>query len=273
MRDLPENQTPTTLAAFFGRQLRKYRTRAEYSQDQLGAQVNYTGSLIRLIEKAQRSCPRALAERADELLDAGGALIDLWILVNQEPHPGWFRPFVEHEAQATTIHVYEPQVITGLLQTEDYAYEIIRARMPESPDEVIRRNVAARIQRQEILAQEKPPRLWVIHDEAVIRRVISGPSVMRAALAHVLEIAESPRVTVQILPFSVGAHPATDGSVTLLGKQPEAAYCEGNGTARLTTDPDEYAEYEHSFELLQSMALSGSESLDLIRKVMEGYGS
>jgi hypothetical protein len=96
---------------------------------------------------------------------------------------------------------------------------------------------------------------------------------MHEALAAVLNVANSPKVTIQILSFAAGAHPATDGSVTLLGKRPEAAYCEGNGTARLITDPDEYAEFEHSFELLQSMALSVPESLDLIRKVMEGYGS
>lgn len=273
MPDLPEMNSAMSAVKLFGAELRRYRNEANKSLDALGAECNYTGAFIGLVEQGKRTAPRDLAERADKLLDTRGALPTLWALANAAPHPDWFRPFVEHEARATTIHVYEPQVITGLLQTEAYAHEIIRARKPEAPEEEINRDVAARMQRQEILRRETPPRLWVILDEAVLQREVGGPAVMREALAAVLAAAESPRITIQILPFSVGAHPATDGSVTLLGKRPEAAYCEGNGTARLITDPDEYADFEHSFELLQSLALSVAESLDLIRKAMEEYGS
>lgn len=273
MPDLPEMNSAMSAVKLFGAELRRYRNEANKTLEVLGAECNYTGAFIGLVEQGKRTAPRDLAEKADKILETRGALTTLWTLANAAPHPDWFRPFVEHEARATTIHVYEPQVITGLLQTEEYAYAVIRARKPEAPDEIIRRDVAARMQRQEILAREKPPRLWVILDEAAIRRVIGGPTVMRDALAHVLDIAESPKVTVQVLPFSAGEHPATNGSLFLLGKRPEAAYCEGHTTARLITDPDEYAECEHAFELLQSVALSGPASLDLIRKAMEEYGS
>lgn len=273
MPDLPEMNSAMSAVKLFGAELRRYRNEANKSLDALGSECNYTGSFIGLVEQGKRTAPRDLAEKADKILETRGALPTLWELANAAPHPDWFRPFVEHEARATTIHVYEPQVITGLLQTEAYAYEILRVRRPEGTEEEIRRDVAARMQRQAILQGEKPPRLWVILDEAVLRRGVGGPAVMHEALAAVLAAAESPRVTIQILPFSVGAHPATDGSMTLLGKRPEAAYCEGMGTARLITDPDEYAEFEHSFELLQSIALSVPASLDLIRNAMQEYKS
>lgn len=273
MPDLPEMNSAMSAVKLFGSELRRYRNEANKSLDALGAECNYTGAFIGLVEQGKRTPPRDLAEKSDKILDTRGALPTLWALANAAPHPDWFQPYVEHEARATTIHVYEPQVITGLLQTEEYAYEIIRARKPEAPEEVIRRDVAARMQRQEILRQEKPPRLWVILDEAAIRRIIGGPEVMHAALAAVLTAAESTRITVQVLPFSAGAHPATNGNIVLLGKRPEAAFSEGHVTARLVTDPDEYADCEHSFELLQSISMSVPASLDLIRKAMQEYGS
>lgn len=150
MRDLPENQAQTTFAVFFGQRLRKYRTKKEFSQDQLGELVHYTGSFIRLIEKAQRSCPRVLAERADDLLGANGELLDLWEVVNEEPHPAWFQPFVRAEAEATSIMEFEPTVISGLLQTEEYATAVIRAGQPDASDEELKRDVEARMSRRDL---------------------------------------------------------------------------------------------------------------------------
>lgn len=273
MSDLPEVTSALSAVELFGAELRRYRKEANMSLEELGAIGNYTGSFIGMVEQGKRTPPRRLAEIADKELDTRGALPTLWELANASPHPRWFRPFVEHEARATTIHVYEPQVITGLLQTEAYAYKVIRSRKPEAPEEEVQRDVDARMQRQQILGQKQPPRLWVILDEAAIRRAVGGPAVMREALAKVLKAAESPRITIQVLPFSAGEHPATNGGLSLLGKHPEAAYCEGHVTARLVTDPDECAECEHAFELLQAIALSIPASLDLIRDVMEGYGS
>lgn len=273
MPDLPEMNSAMSAVKLFGSELRRYRNEDNKSLEALGTACNYTGAFVGLVEQGKRTPPRDLAEKADKDLGARGALITLWMLANAAPHPDWFRPFVEHEARATTLHVYEPQVITGLLQTEAYAYEVLRARRPEATPDEVQHDVAARLQRQEILRRESPPRLWVVLDEAALRRVIGSPAAMRTALAHLLSAADSPRTTIQVLPFSAGAHAALNGGLTLLGKHPEAAYCEGHAAARLVTDPDEHAECEHAFELLQSAALPVPASLDLIRDVMEGYGS
>lgn len=273
MRDLPENQSPTTFAVFFGQQLRKYRTRKELSQDQLGAQVNCTGSLIGMIEKAKRSCPRDVAERADQILETDGALLDAWAAANQEPHPAWFQPYVRAEAEARKILKFEPTVISGLLQTEQYATAVIRAGQPDATDAEIKHEVQARMSRREVFSRENPPRVWLILGEAALRCEIGGRECMRTALTAVLDAARKPRITVQVLPFSAGAHASLGGPLTILEGAHRAAYTEGHAIGRLITDPDEVDEFAHAFNLLQSAALGVDASLDLIRRVVEGYGS
>lgn len=88
---------------FFGQELRRYRTAAGLSQEQLGAKINYTGTFIGLIEQAKRSCPQHVAERADVELDARGALLNLWAVVNEEVHPAWLQPYIRAEAEAAHV--------------------------------------------------------------------------------------------------------------------------------------------------------------------------
>lgn len=273
MRDLPENQAGPNFAMYFGVRLRKYRTNKGYSQHQLAELVQASQSFIRMMESGSRPCPADLAVRLDDVLDTNGELGDLAAMVNEEPHPRWFQPFVRAEAEASTIKEFEPFVISGLLQTEEYATEVIRAGKPDATDEEIKHEVAARMGRREVFAREKPPRLWLILDEAALRREIGGHACMHAALAAVLDAASKPRMTVQVLPFSVGAHAALNGSLTLLESKHKSAYSEGHATGRLITDPDEVEDCAHAFGLLQSAALGVQASLDLIRDAMEGYGS
>lgn len=272
MREFPEKQAPSTFVVFFGHELRRYRTAAGLSLDQLGTSCNYTGAFVGLVEQAKRSCPRDLAERSDTMLDARGALLGLWEQAHQEAHPGWFQPFVKAEAEATAISEYESLVISGLLQTEEYATEVIGAGCPEAADEEIRHEVASRLSRRTVLDREMPPRFWLILDEAALRRVIGSPKIMFDQLMAVVDAAKRPRVTVQVLPFSVGAHACLAGTLTVLEGKYKTAYCAGHASGRLITDPEEVAECGHAFNLLQSSALSVRDSLDLIHDVMEGYG-
>lgn len=129
------------------------------------------------------------------------------------------------------------------------------------------------MRRRDILAQESPPRFWLIQHEASLRCPVGGPDIMYEQLAAVITAAKSPRTTIQVLPFSAGAHAAMIGPLTLLGHRHQVAYCEGHAGGWIITDPDEFAECAHSFDLLQSEALPPSASLDLIREVMEGYKS
>lgn len=273
MRDLPENQRPITFAAYFGQRLRKYRTLRGYSQDQLGEKVGYSGSLIRSIERAERSCPRAVAEQSDKLLEANGELLDLWAVANEEAHPLWFQPFVRAEAEATGISEWQPLVISGLLQTREYATDVIRAGRPEATDEEIQHDVDARMSRRAVLDADTPPRYWLILGEAALRTVAGSAAIMAKQLSVVLKAAEHPRVTVQVMPFAAGSHAAQGGSLFVFEGPHTVAFCEGHASGRLITDSEEVAGCAHAFRLLQSTALSVRDSLDLIREVMEGYGS
>ncbi|HEX3715281.1 MAG TPA: DUF5753 domain-containing protein, partial [Trebonia sp.] len=129
--------------------------------------------------------------------------------------PHWVEPYFGLEAAAASIREYELQFVPGLLQIEDYARAVIRLGNLPSEEEVIRR-AQARISRQDVLAREDPPKVWAVLDEGALRRVIGGPDIMRAQLEHLIEVCEHPAVTLQILPFSAGAHRAMGGPFTIL---------------------------------------------------------
>jgi hypothetical protein len=129
--------------------------------------------------------------------------------------PHWVEPYFGLEAAASFIREYELQFVPGLLQIEDYARAVIRLGTLTSEDEIVRRT-RARISRQEILHRENPPKVWAVLDEGALRRVIGGPQVMRAQLLHLIDMCDHPAVTLQILPFTAGAHRAMGGPFTIL---------------------------------------------------------
>ncbi len=129
--------------------------------------------------------------------------------------PHWVEPYFGLEAAASFIREYELQFVPGLLQTESYARAVIRLGNHTAEDEVIRR-AEARIARQEILSRAHPPTLWAVMDESALRRTIGGPDIMKEQISHLIEMCDHPAVTLQILPFSAGAHRAMGGPFTIL---------------------------------------------------------
>src|SRR5215469_8597654 len=129
--------------------------------------------------------------------------------------PHWVEPYFGLEAAASFIRNYELQFVPGLLQTEGYARALIRLGNAPSEEDVVRR-VEARLSRQEILRRATPPRLWAVVDEGALRRHIGGRTVMRDQVRHLIEMCDHPFVTLQILPFQTGAHPAMGGPFTIL---------------------------------------------------------
>ena len=138
-----------------------------------------------------------------------------WWQVYADILPNWVEPYFGLEAAASFIREYELQFVPGLLQVEEYARAVIRLGNLPSEDEVIRR-AQARVSRQQILRREDPPKLWAVLDEGALRRIIGGREVMRAQLLHLIEMCDHPNVTLQILPFSAGAHRAMGGPFTIL---------------------------------------------------------
>lgn len=256
-----------SVLAYFGSELRRFRTRAGLSQERLGEIVNYTGALVGLIETAKRTPSRDFTERCDGALGAEGALVRLWPLVSRSGLPSWFQEYAELEAKAVEIRTYQAQVVHGLLQTEDYARAVLRPARPANLDQL----ASARMERQEILNRAEPPLLWMVLDEAVVRRPVAGPQVMRTQLARLLDHRESSRVVIQVLPYSAGAHALLNGSLTLLAFDdgPDVGYSEGYGGGQIVSDPGEVQVCSVKYDLLRAAALSPDASADVIAQVME----
>jgi transcriptional regulator with XRE-family HTH domain len=174
---------PDSPFAVWGAMLRHYRERAGMSLDRLGELAHYSGAMIRALETGERRPKAESAAAIDGALGLDGALIELFedlrIFDSKQAYPEWFRSFVEVEADAHTIRSWQPLVVDGLLQTADYAREVIRAGQPGATDEEVEELVAARLGRQAVLTREDPqnppPVLYVLLDEGVLHRPVGGP--------------------------------------------------------------------------------------------------
>ena len=198
-----------TPAGVFGAELRFYRTRAGLSQKDLAARANVSHDVISKIETGERPPAEDFPRRLDAVpeLDTRGALTRLWDHLKKGQKQrlyGWFQEWADIEAHATVLRWYEPLVVPGLLQTEDYARAILSAR-PDGNLDDLDEQVAARLARQAVLDRTGAPQLWCVLDEGVLHRAIGGPKVMRSQLYHLAEVAEHPKTTIQVIRTG-GAH-------------------------------------------------------------------
>ena len=270
LRDLDPS---SSVLAFFGAELRRLRTAAGVSQEELGQRITYSGSLVGMIETARRAPTRDFAERCDDSLVTGGVLARLWPLVSQEALPRWFRPFAEIERTATSIRSWEPLVIPGLLQTEAYARALITAWQPGDGPEAVRLQVTARMERQQLLDREDPPLLWMIISEAALRNPVGGPAVLREQLTRLLDrVAEHPKIIVQVVPLDAGAHPGLEGPLVLVARrgEPDVAYLEVQGRGQLVETSEEVARYGLLYDLLRAVALPPDASREMIAGLAKG---
>jgi transcriptional regulator with XRE-family HTH domain len=270
LRDLDPS---SSVVAFFGAELRRLRSAAGMSQEDLGLQVSYSGSLVGMVETARRVPTRDFAERCDEALGTGGVLTRLWPLVSQEALPRWFRPFAEVERGATSIRSWEPLVVPGLLQTEDYARALITAWQPGDGREAVQQQVTARMERQQLLEREDPPLMWTIISEVALLNPVGGPKVLADQLGRLLDVAaEHPKIIVQVVPLNAGAHPGLEGPLVLVTRpgEPDAAYLEVQGRGQLVERADEVARYGLLYDLLRAVALPPGTSREMIAGLAKG---
>ncbi|WP_432096912.1 helix-turn-helix domain-containing protein [Streptomyces sp. bgisy100] len=261
------------MAALFGARVRRLRTAAGLTQAELGEKTHVVSTRITQIERCSGARPtREMAQALDRALGADNLLVDLWPHVHREAFPDWSRAFMAHSARAVAIGEYAAHVVPGLLQTEDYARTVLRLDALLSGEEQLEERVAARMGRQERLTSPDSPYLWVVLDEAVLRRPVGGQRIMQAQLARLLEAASEPRVTIQVLPFDQGEHEAMGGSLTLLTlpDTTEMAYTEGADYGQLIEEPADVRRYSVIYDRLRAAALPPLMSLDMIRSVMEG---
>ncbi|MFC8347718.1 helix-turn-helix domain-containing protein [Streptomyces sp. NPDC057280] len=264
IRELDPTASPLD---YYGYELRRRREEAGLTLAQLGAIVFCTGSLIGQIETATKVPQREFSERVDAALGTDGMFSRLVGLVLRSQLPNWFQPYAEMEAKAAYISTYQCQLVHGLLQTNAYARAVLAVEHSDRLDEM----VAARMDRQRILAREQPPVLWVVLDEAVLYREIGDREVMREQLAHLLDLFGRQWMEIQVLPFSAGSHAGMMGSFNLLrfDDHPDLHYSESYDQGHMTANPSVIKERSLGYARLQAAALAPRDSAALIARVME----
>ncbi|MFJ4784015.1 helix-turn-helix domain-containing protein [Streptomyces sp. NPDC088794] len=209
---------PTVLRMILGRRLQERRQSAGASLEDAATALRVTTLTIRRLEKAEVALKPLYVEKLLETYGADRQEIDEFVaLAEQANEPGWwhayrdvlptwFSAYVSLESGAKTLRTYEPHYVTGLLQTWGYARGVLRGGFPNESEEDLRRRVDLRLRRQSLLTRADAPTLWVVMEEAVLHRVVSGPEVMREQIDKLLEISELEHVSLDIVPFTAGAH-------------------------------------------------------------------
>jgi hypothetical protein len=187
--------------------------------------------------------------------------------------PDWFEHYLGLEQAASLIRLYSGQPVPALLQTPAYARELIRLSHVRFTDAELERRVELRLRRQHILHSDQPLRLWVVIDEAALRRLAGPPSVMRDQIRHLIRLCDLPHVTIRVLPFRLGAHPANAGgpiSVLRLPDRelPDIAFVEHFGGAEYFQSRAELDYFRHVLNLLALQAAQAGPVKDFLAQVL-----
>ncbi|MEV3855338.1 helix-turn-helix transcriptional regulator [Streptomyces sp. NPDC050095] len=262
-----------TARGMFATEARRLRAEAGLSLTRVAESARCDKGYLSRIERGEKFPKEAVALALDEALGARGLLSKLWYLAVSGSVVDYARRFTELEARATKMHKFLPATIPGLLQTEAYARQLIRSGHPRVPERRIEEMVVARMARQQILRREQPPLLWVVLDEAVIRRPVGGSVVMAQQLELVVEAAGQLDVIIQVLPFSAGSHGLTGEALTLLSfaHGQDVAYSEGGFSGTLLESNSAVADYSFRYDLMRVKALTPEASIQLIRQAVEEY--
>jgi Domain of unknown function (DUF5753) len=203
-------------------------------------------------------------------------------LAREAKQTGWwqshdlenFATYVGLEAEAAGIKYYQSTIVPGLMQTSDYVRSIHEASIPKIAPERIDELIEVRLTRQKLLTESPSVRVEAVFDEAVLHRVVGGPPVMRAQLEHLAAVASLPNVTIQVIPYSVGAHPAMDSTFNILdfaGSVPSVVYVEGLVGWIYVERPPEIERFQQVFDHLRAIASDPEQSIDLITRMGAKY--
>ena len=259
---------------FFGAEVRRWRTAAGLSQEQLGQKVGYSGAQVGKVETSERAPSPDFAEGCDRVMpDARGLFQRLYQLARRWDggYPSWFTQWVEAERRATSLRTWQPLLVPGLLQTPDYARALFLAWQGADSDDQLDQLVSARIERQSIFQRPDPPSLWAVLDEGVLRRCVGSPKIMHDQLMHLLAVSDRSKIRVQVVPTEVGAHVGLLGafSMATFENAPGIVYLESPDQGQTTERPAAVAKMSEIFDMVRAEALPRGASRDLIRKVAE----
>ncbi|WP_405823822.1 helix-turn-helix transcriptional regulator [Streptomyces sp. NBC_00838] len=264
-----EPETSDSLKAF-GAVLKAFRKRARLTQEEFAPRVRYSVPTVASVEQGRRFPTLEFVERSEEVLDAFGALRGAARHLARQPGLArWFRQWAKLEAEALSLYTYECRLIPGLLQTEAYARKLFVNQLPPLGDDQIETQMAARSERQRLLRERPNTSYSFILEEHLLLRDMGGREVTRELIGHILALTERRNIEIQLMPQVRENHAGLDGPMQLL-ETPDnrwLAYCEGQKTGHLITDPKVVSELQMRYARMRSQALSLEDSLSLLRQM------
>ncbi|MCX4724925.1 helix-turn-helix transcriptional regulator [Streptomyces sp. NBC_01306] len=248
--------------AHFGAEVRLERERLGMSRAELGKSAHCGYSLVAKIEAGDRVPALEFAEVCDRVFPySNGRFVRLWPLALRYAFPPWFRRYAELEWMATGLRMFHPQLVPGIAQTEEYARAVLRTGRPANLEDF----VTARMERQRILERNKPTRLWLVLNEAVLRNVVGSEAVMHGQLAVLRDLAQKPPHTVQIVPSTGTNHRvASPFGMLSFSEGNDVVHVDGFPRGYLLADADDVSTANDAYDLLRAMAAPPDESADMI---------
>lgn len=283
---MASNVNPTVRRRRLGQELRRLRELKGMTAEEVAERLLVSQSKISRLENGRRSISqRDVRDLCGVYEVEDHRIVDsLMQMAKDSRQQGWWHSFgdipysvyIGLETDAASLRVYDPQVVPGLLQTRPYAEALITGALPETTPSDIEKRVQVRLRRQErIVAPENPLRLWTVLDESALRRVVGSRHLMRDQLEHLVEQSQLPHVTVQVIPFEMGAHPGLNGQYAIL-EFPDAAdssvvYIEGVTSDLYLEKANDVQQYSVMYEHLRAQALNVDQSRQLIADIAKEY--
>ncbi|MFI1362941.1 helix-turn-helix domain-containing protein [Streptomyces griseochromogenes] len=283
---MASNVNPTVRRRRLGQELRRLRELKGMTAEEVAERLLVSQSKISRLENGRRSISqRDVRDLCGVYEVEDQRIVDsLMEMARDSRQQGWWHTFgdipysvyIGLETDAESLRVYEPQLVTGLLQTRAYAEALVQGALPETSTAEIEKRVQVRMRRQErITAEGTPLRLWVVLDEAALRRVVGSRLVMREQLEHLIEMSQLPHVTVQVLPFEVGAHPGLNGQYAILeftdAADSSVVYLEGVTSDLYLEKAQDVQKYAVMYEHLRAQSLNVEQSRQYISDVAKTY--
>ncbi|GGV32826.1 helix-turn-helix domain-containing protein [Streptomyces spectabilis] len=265
----PEDEIASVVEAL-GHQQKRWREGAGLSAAELGEAIGYGEDQVRKVERGARIPRPEYLDAADRVLGANGFISAMKEEMAKARYPKKVRELAKLEGRAVEIAAYGNHNLHGLLQTGEYARALFGTRQPAySPDQV-ERGLAARMARQAIFERSPVPDMTFVQEEVTLRRPIGGRMILRAQLERLLELAQLPNVTIQVMPTDCEEHAGIEGGrIQLLkfGDGTAVGRSEGEFHGRPVSDPKQLRILELRYGMIRAQALTPRESLAFIERV------
>ncbi|MBT2477515.1 helix-turn-helix domain-containing protein [Streptomyces sp. ISL-94] len=254
----------------YGVLLQYLRKRTGLNQQQLGDAIGYSLEQVASVEQGRRPAKAAFTAAAEQALEAGGVLEALQEEVDRAKLPRFFRNFALIEAEVVSRFSYDPLLVPGLLQTEEYARAVFAGHCPPLSEEIIDQHTEARLSRQKLLTRMPLAELSFVISEEALRDPVGSPEVMRAQWQRLLEVGALRNVDVQVMPAQRGFHPGKNGPfvVAETHEHKHLGYFESQGVGCVVSEPTEVSAFAMRYGKLRSQALNVEESARLIERMV-----